>query len=76
MITQHGALCDVCGDYILPIDPDEQVNLFTNPGIEGELCCHNKCKDVIGSVGDDWRKLPDGPLRKFFEVHMKEEADQ
>ena len=68
MITQHGARCDVCGNYILPIF-DELVNTFTIPGIKGELHSDNKCKDLLQSIGDDWRLLPDGPLRTFFKEH-------
>ena len=67
MFTNSGPMCDVCGHYILPLDPDEQVNLFGVKGIEQELCCHNKCKEMLLACGKDWEKLPLGPLRKLFE---------
>ena len=67
MITSSGAVCDVCGHYILPLNPDEKVNLFGVKGIDRELCCHNKCKESVLSCGKDWEKLPHGPLRKVFE---------
>ena len=33
MITESGALCDVCGHYILPLREDERVNHFRVPAI-------------------------------------------
>lgn len=70
MITSSGALCDVCGKYILPLDPDEKANMFGVNGIEHELCCHNKCKDVVLACGNEWAKLPHGPLRQVFETAL------
>ena len=67
MITSSGAKCDVCGKFILPIDPDELVHTFTVKGIDRDLHCDNKCKQLLIDAGKDWRKLPDGPLRKAFE---------
>lgn len=61
-------MCDVCGSYILPIDPGESVNFFSVAQLPGkELCCHNKCKDAVLACGGDWQKLPTGPLRKAYE---------
>lgn len=61
-------MCDVCGKYILPIDPDELVNTFSVAQIPGkELHCDNKCKQAIQDCGGDWQKLPAGPLRKAYE---------
>lgn len=66
MITQHGPQCDVCGEYILPIDEDERVNPFSVSGItEAHLICHNACKEKLQAAGRDWQKLPDGPLRRY-----------
>ena len=66
-------MCDVCGNYILPIDPDESVNLFSVAQIPGkELCSHNKCKDAVLACKGDWQKLPDDPLRKAYERAMAE----
>lgn len=69
MITQSGPVCDVCGKYILPIgDEDEMVHNFRIKGIDSDLCCDNKCKEILESamVKQDWKALPEGPLRKAF----------
>lgn len=71
MITSSGAKCDVCGNYILPIDPDELVHYFGVAGIEGKLHCDNACKQKLIDCGEDWTKLPDGPLRRAFEQAVK-----
>lgn len=61
-------MCDVCGKYIMPINPNELVNTFSVAQIPGkELHCDNKCKQAIQDCGGDWQKLPDGPLRKAYE---------
>ena len=62
MITGSGAICDVCGNYILPIDPKELVHTFGVTGIEGELHCDNACKQKLIDCPRDWTKLPDGCL--------------
>ena len=67
MITSSGAVCDVCGKYILPILPDEMVNFFGVKGIKEKLCCDNACKKLLLSIGNDWKKLPpEGNLYKAF----------
>lgn len=68
MITQSGPICDVCGKYILPI-ADEMVHSFRIKGIDSDLCCDNECKKILENtqVTQDWKLLPDGPLRKAFE---------
>lgn len=71
MITSSGAVCDVCGKHILPIDPDERVNIFSVAQIPGkELHCHNKCKESVLKCEGDWQKLPEGPLRKVYEDYL------
>lgn len=61
-------MCDVCGKYILPLNPDELVNTFSVAQIpDKELHCDNACKDAVLNCGGDWQKLPDGPLRKAYE---------
>jgi len=52
----------------LPIG-DEQVNLFKVAQIEtcSPMCCHNKCKVAIQEAGENWEKLPPGPLRQVYE---------
>ena len=75
-ITSSGALCDVCGNYILPLDPEERVHPFSIKGVKPDpLHCCNACKAILEGAGGDWGKLPDGPLRKLFqEAAAKEEA--
>jgi len=65
MITSSGAKCDVCGKYILPLG-DERVHTFGVSGIDRDLHCDNKCKEIVLAVGTDWQRLPDGPLRQAF----------
>jgi hypothetical protein len=67
MITQSGPVCDVCGKYILPI-ADEKVHNFRIKGIDADLVCDNACKEILESamVKQDWKALPEGPLRKAF----------
>jgi len=74
-ITSSGPMCDVCGFYILPIDPNERVNCFGVKGIKEELHCCNKCKKIVLECKGDWKKLPDGPLRKAFEKADKEKVE-
>lgn len=71
MINSSGAICDVCGQYILPIDPEERVHEFTVKGIEWVLHCDNACKQKVIEAGTDWTKLPEGPLRRAFETAAK-----
>jgi hypothetical protein len=73
MITSSGAICDVCGKYILPLlslfglEETERVNEFKIKGIEEVLHCDNKCKELIKSIGKDWTKLPpEGRIYKAF----------
>jgi hypothetical protein len=67
MITQSGPVCDICGKYILPIE-GEKVHNFRINGIDTDLICDNACKGVLESamVKQDWKALPEGPLRKAF----------
>jgi hypothetical protein len=78
MITSSGAICDVCGKYILPLasflglEESERVNEFRVKGIKEILHCDNKCKELMITIGNDWKKLPkDGRLYKAFEEHYK-----
>ena len=68
MITSSGAKCDVCGKWILPIDPDELVHTFSVKGIDQKLHCDNKCKQKLIDCGNDWQELPDGPLKTVFQA--------
>ena len=73
MITSSGAICDVCGKYILPLDPEERVNTFSVEGANRLLHCHNACKEKVLLAGSDWHLLPPGPLREAFEKVAAEE---
>lgn len=78
MITSSGAMCDVCGNYILPLDPNERVNFFKMKGIEETLHCDNKCKELLQEImiTKDWRQLPkEGRLYKAFaDYYEKKDA--
>lgn len=68
MITSSGVKCDVCGKFILPLDPDELVHTFSVAQIPGrKLHADNKCKRAVLDCGGDWQKLPSGPLREAYE---------
>ena len=70
-LISSGPVCDVCGNYIL--DPEDRINFFRVKGIKHELICDNKCKGLAVKAGNDWTKLPDGPLRKAFVEALKGE---
>ena len=69
-ITSHGARCDVCDNYILPLDERERVHSFSIFGIDG-LHCDNACKAAILAMDNSkegfWRDLPEGALRRLAE---------
>jgi hypothetical protein len=71
MITSSGAICDICGHYILPIDPKELVNCFKVKGIEEMLHCDNKCKELLQNINKDWTKQ--GRLYKAFKEHNEKQ---
>jgi len=82
MITSSGAICDVCGKYILPLlsmfglEETERVNEFGMKGIKETLHCDNKCKELLQSIGNDWTKLPkEGRLYKTFEEHFNKKGE-
>ena len=68
-ITSSGAKCDVCGNFILPLDPDERVHSFSCKGMTPDpMHCCNECRAILESARGDWTKLPDGPMRKAFQA--------
>ena len=69
MITQHGPRCDVCGNYIIA---GKSINPFDLHGVVGTLCCHDDCKGVVLEMiaKQDWKLLPEGPLRSFYEENQ------
>lgn len=67
--TQHGPICDVCGEYIL----FEAVESFSVNAFKGKLICHaEQCKPKLAAM-KLWTDLPSGPLRKAFEILAKED---
>jgi hypothetical protein len=77
MIVSSGVRCDVCGDLILL----DRMQEFSVACIDQRLHCHtgdlgHDCKAQLKAAGTDWTKLPDGPLREFFEEHAEEEAGE
>jgi hypothetical protein len=76
MITSSGPICDVCGKYILPLDPEERVHSFGVKGIERTLHCDNACKEKLLAAGNDWTLLPPGPLRTAFEEYTAEQENE
>lgn len=72
MITSSGAICDVCGHHILPLNPDERVHTFSVKQVDRDLHCDNKCKEAVQNCGGNWENLPAGPLRSLFEKAAKE----
>ncbi len=75
-LSSCGPSCDVCGEHIFPIDPEERVNTFTMSVIPGKtLMADNKCAAAVESISQttgDWKQLPQGPLRRAFQKHAQE----
>jgi hypothetical protein len=76
VITSSGAVCDVCGKYILPVQPGEMVNNFAIVGILNTLHCDNACRGLVERAmkTKDWKLLPHGPLRGVFEKQAAEDT--
>lgn len=68
MITKSGPICDVCGKHQI-IDKD--MNFFSMNCFDRDLNCHDDCKPLVQKAceANDWRLLPDGPIRKAFQEH-------
>lgn len=65
-ITSSGAKCDVCGNYILGLFKEDLVYMFTVNMINQKLHSCIDCKKILEQIGTDWKKLPEGPLKKAF----------
>ena len=65
-ITSSGPRCDVCGDYIFGLTPDDLIYPFSCTGIKQTLHSCKDCKKILLKIGSDWKRLPKGPLRKAF----------
>lgn len=62
MITSSGAICDICDEYILC----RNVNEFSVKGITEKLHCHDHCKELLQNSGGNYKKLPEGRLKRAF----------
>jgi len=71
-ITSSGPKCDICGDFILGLMPDDLIYPFSISIIDQELHSCKDCKKILKEIGTDWKKLPKGPLREVFEKHDKQ----
>lgn len=71
-ITSSGAVCDICGSFILP-GMSDSVNPFKCKGVKEMLHCHDDCKPKVLEAlkTKDWKMLPRGPLRMAFEQDEK-----
>jgi len=67
-LTSSGIKCDVCDTYILGLTEDDMAYPFKLNVIKNEL---HGCKDCIKIIkkidGCNWKDLPQGNLRRFFE---------
>lgn len=72
MITSSGVICDICGKYILPLDLEEQVNTFQIKSIDGDLHCHNVCKQNLIECKENWHELPEGRIKEAYKNAYKE----
>ena len=64
-ITSSGMKCDICGKYIFFNDYQE----FSVKAIGDQRlhCCTPGCKQALVDAGNDWKRLPEGPLRTAFD---------
>lgn len=76
-ITSSGPKCDVCGHHILGLTEDDTMSQFKVPGIARTLHCHDrKCRASVEEMvkTQDWKGLPEGPLRAAFQEADTEET--
>ena len=77
--------CVVCGETfvrellhsMVSADSDAgKVCVVHIDGIEGDLCLHGKCKELLSEImGTGWENLPEGPLRRIYKEAVGEPAD-
>lgn len=59
--------CAYCGKpFLLEILLGTKIRTFELDGIANSLCAHDDCFEKYSKL-DDWRKLPNGPLRTVCE---------
>lgn len=71
-LFSSGYNCDVCGNYILGLWEKDKVHPVKIKGIDMMVDCCYKCIEVIKNCNGDWKKLPDGRLRRAFERQIGE----
>jgi hypothetical protein len=78
MITQHGPLCEVCNQYILPAMPplirgSQSINPFCVLGCTTELHCHDNCKAIVIAAMEakDGTLLSPGRLRAAYAAQIE-----
>ena len=67
-LTSSGYNCDFCGKYILGLCNKDKVYPIKLKGFTQmvDACCD--CLEIVKNITDgDWKKLPDGRVRKAFE---------
>jgi hypothetical protein len=77
-LTSSGYNCDVCGNYILGLFDKDKVYPVKIKGITQIIDCCHKCIELIKNSDGDWKKLPEGRLRKAFEEanNLKEKNNE
>ena len=67
--------CAICGDsFVAEVFLNKPVESFGVQGIEQTLYCHEKCRPLLEAAKNDWKMLPDGPLRIVFAEHAEKIA--
>lgn len=71
-------MCGLCGkSFVLEILLGREVHTIEIDGFNADVCLHGKCLEILSECRDDWRKLPDGPIRKAYETeHANRECNQ
>ena len=72
-LTSSGYKCDVCGQYILGLTEDDLAHPFKLSTFNNLLHGCNICIKIVKELdgGGDWKRLPDGPLRRAYEKLAK-----
>lgn len=61
-------MCALCGDtFLAEILMGQKVQTVEIVGMDKDVCLHEKCFKVLKDNGEDWRTLPEGPLRRAYE---------
>lgn len=60
--------CAICGKtFTTEIILGQSVPSFRVDMLDADLPAHKDCLEVVKKITDgDWRKVPEGPIRRFF----------